>query len=164
MPLRFLLGEELAHILEGLEFEGIAARVEQEHGGLLANLSFESNVRFDHKFGTERLEALCQRFPFFPSQDDAEVRNRNVVPVDRVAVNALLRGGFRVFVNHQLMPVKVEVDPLVTGTTLFQAKDLSVKSAGCSQVVNGDGEVEWRKAHQDSDTVFVVGEHIVGRH
>jgi len=86
----FLFSEELAHILERLEFKSVAARVKEKHGGLLAYLAFKPNVRFDHKLGTKRLQTFGQRFPLLPTQNDAEVRNRDIVSVDRVAVNALL--------------------------------------------------------------------------
>src|SRR5690606_41563949 len=36
-----LLGEELAHVLECLEFQGIATGIEQEHGGLFTHLTLD---------------------------------------------------------------------------------------------------------------------------
>jgi hypothetical protein len=152
-----LFCEKLAHILERLEFEGVTARVEQEHGGLLADLPFETNVRFNHKLRAERLQALGQRFPLFPSQNDAEVRNGYVVAVYRVAMDAFLGCSFRVFVNNQLVALKIEIDPLVAGTTFFQAKHFAIKCACASKVVDRDCEVERREAHQNSNTVFVGG-------
>ncbi|MNP66552.1 hypothetical protein D3C76_1622790 [compost metagenome] len=84
------------------------------------------------------------------------MRNRYVVAIYRVAMDTFLGSGFRVFVNHQLMPIKVEVNPLVAGATLFQAEHFAVKGARASQVVNGDCEVERRETHQNS--IFIVGE------
>jgi hypothetical protein len=77
------------------------------------------------------------------------------VTVDRVAVNTFLGRGFRVFVNDQLVAIKVEVDPLSTGAPFFKSKDFTVKGARCCQIVNGDSEVERREAHQNSDHVFM---------
>ena len=44
-----LLGEELGHIFEGLEFQRIAAGIEKEHRRLFTDLSFEADMRFDHE-------------------------------------------------------------------------------------------------------------------
>ena len=42
-----LLGEQCSHVRKRLQLECIARRVEEEHRRLLADLTFESNVRFD---------------------------------------------------------------------------------------------------------------------
>ena len=41
------MGEELAEVGEGLELEGVAGGVEEEHGGLLADLIFKAGGWFD---------------------------------------------------------------------------------------------------------------------
>lgn len=84
-----LLREDLAHVLEGFELKGVAAWVEQEHGGLLANLAFESDVGFNYELGSEVSQAFCQGFPLIPLQDNAEVRSRHVMAIDRVAQRIL---------------------------------------------------------------------------
>jgi len=45
------LCEKLANVLESLEFEGISARVEQEHGRLFSDLSLEAHVGLDDSGG-----------------------------------------------------------------------------------------------------------------
>ncbi len=42
-----LFGEELGEVGEGFELEGVAGGVEEEHGGLFADLAFEAGVGFD---------------------------------------------------------------------------------------------------------------------
>ncbi len=54
----FLLGKQLAHIPEGLEFQCVTTGVKQKHGGLFTNLTFEANTRFYHKLGIARSQAL----------------------------------------------------------------------------------------------------------
>ncbi|MNC24580.1 hypothetical protein D3C75_726360 [compost metagenome] len=69
-------------------------------------------------------------------------------------MDAFLGGGFWMFVNNQLVAIKIEVDPLVAGTTFFQAEHFAIKCARASEVVNGNCKVERREAHQNSNTVF----------
>lgn len=42
-----LLGEDLGHVSEGFELEGVAGGVVEEHGGLLADLALKADVGFD---------------------------------------------------------------------------------------------------------------------
>ena len=85
---------------------------------LLANLAFESDVGFNHEFGAEVSQAFCQGFPLIPLQDDAEVRGRDVMAIDRVTQSIFLIRHLRVFVNDQSVAVEVKVHPLGSGTTL----------------------------------------------
>ncbi|MNW09041.1 hypothetical protein D3C71_2059420 [compost metagenome] len=52
------------------------------------------------------------------------------------------------FMDHQLMAEEIEVDPLAAGTTLLQAEHGAVEGASSRKVIDGNGEVEGRKAHR----------------
>ena len=73
-------------VLEGLEFEGVAGRVEQEHRGLLAGLTLEAHVRLDHEFHAGAAHALGERVERLHLQHDTTVRHRHAVAVDVIAV------------------------------------------------------------------------------
>lgn len=45
-----LFCKQLAHVLEGFEFQRIATGIEQKHRALFPNLSLESDIGFYHKF------------------------------------------------------------------------------------------------------------------
>src|SRR5690606_14789940 len=144
---RALLGEQLAQILERLEFQGIAAGIEQEHGRLLAHLALEAHIGLDDELRTEGLQAFRQGFPLIPFQDDAEMRHRHVVSVHRIGVGVFLGCRPGMLVDHELVAVEVEIHPLRAGPAFFQAEDLAVEAAGGRQVVHRDGQMEGGQAH-----------------
>lgn len=72
------------------------------------------------------------------------------MPIDRIAVGALLGSGLRLFMDNQLMAVEVEVDPVRAGATLLQPKHFAIKGSSAWKVINRDCEVEGRKAHHGS--------------
>ncbi|MNY24001.1 hypothetical protein D3C86_1576900 [compost metagenome] len=121
---------------------------------MLTDLPFESNVGFDNKFSTEGLQALGQCFPLRPFQNDAEVGNRYVVAVNRIAVNAFLRSGLWMLVDDQLMTIKIKIDPLIAGAPLGESKHFAVERTRSGQVVNRNCQVERRKTHRDSECSF----------
>jgi hypothetical protein len=53
-----LFGEELAGVGEGFELEGVAGGIEEEHGGLFADLAFEAGVGLDDEFDFGRADAF----------------------------------------------------------------------------------------------------------
>jgi hypothetical protein len=53
-----LFCEYLAHVAERLEFEGIAGRVQEEHGGLFAYFPLEANMRLNDEFRIGALEVF----------------------------------------------------------------------------------------------------------
>ncbi len=88
-----LLGEELGEVGEGFELEGVAGGVEEEHGGLFADLAFEAGIGLDDEVDVGRAGAFGELLPVGGREDDAEVGDGDVVAVDRVAAAALrLRG------------------------------------------------------------------------
>ena len=56
-------------------------------------------------------------------------------------------------VNHQLMAEEVEIDPLRAGTALGTAEHLPIEMTRGSEVVDGDGEVEWIDLHGEDELV-----------
>src|SRR5471030_1055323 len=142
-----LFGKQLPNVLERLELQGIAAGVEQEHRRLFTHLALEAHIRFDHELRALRTQPFGQGFPVFPAQHHAEMRHRNVVAVHRVGVRGVLRRGFRVFVNHQLMTEKIVVDPMIAGAAFRATKNVAVEMTGSGQVINGYCQVEGSKAH-----------------
>ena len=76
--------EQLADVLEGLEFQGVAAGIEEEQRRLLAHLPLEAHVRFDDERRAALAQPLRQAFPVLPRQHHAKVRHRYVVAVHGV--------------------------------------------------------------------------------
>src|SRR5882724_1566987 len=58
-----LFGEQRSEIGERLDFDGVARRVEKEHGGLLAGLALEADVGLDNELSPGRFEFIGQQLP-----------------------------------------------------------------------------------------------------
>src|SRR5215472_12624085 len=94
---RALLHEELADISEGLELKRIACRVEEEHRRLFPDLALEADVGLDDELDPRSAKPLCKCLPVLHREHDAEVRNRNIMAINRIVMPlAGLRGGFQV--------------------------------------------------------------------
>jgi hypothetical protein len=81
-----LLCEELREVGEGFELEGVAGRVEEEHGGLFTDLTFEASIGLNDEFDTCGADATGEGFPVGLGEDDAEVGDGDLMAVDRIAV------------------------------------------------------------------------------
>src|SRR5712691_6499536 len=77
-----LLREQPADVLECLELECVAARVEEEHRRLLADLTLEAHVRLDDEAHARGLQLDGEPLPLTHRQDRTEVAHGDVVSVD----------------------------------------------------------------------------------
>ena len=111
---------------------------------MLANLTFETHVRFDDEVDTGLLESVCQRPPGVHRQDDAKMWNRDRIAVNRVAGGIAARRGP---VAHELMAVEVEIDPRVGAATFRTPEQFPVELAGAVEIVDRDGQVERFERH-----------------
>lgn len=68
--------------MEGLEFEGVAGRIEEEEGCLFAGQAFKPNAGFDDELGVSRDKFRRQRLPLRHCQDCSEMAHRNCVTVN----------------------------------------------------------------------------------
>src|SRR5215813_11719576 len=101
-------------VLERLELEGVARRVEEKKRCLLSGLALETDVRLDHETDPVLLQSLGQRRPGIHFQHHTAVRYRHAVAIDRVVVrrDPSLRAQGGIQVAHELMAEQVEVHPL----------------------------------------------------
>ena len=142
MSVRGLLREDPVQVAKGLEFQGVAGGVQEEHGRLFPDLAGETNTRLDDKRGLRLAEPICQLVPVIPGEDHAEVTDGNGLAVDLIAC-----GGGRLWggkVGDYLMAVEVEVHPAFTAPALSASEEAAVECPGLLQIVNGKGQVERR--------------------
>ncbi len=112
-----------------------------DSGALFARLALETRVRLDHEPDALGLQARGHFFPLRHRQHDAHMPHWDAFAVHRIEG---CRGRFlRRKVRHDLVSVKIEVDPLGAGAALRASQRLAVKLAGKSQVVHRKGHVEW---------------------
>lgn len=135
-----LAGKHLGHIVERLEFEGISARVEKEHGCLLPDLTFEANMWLDHELDFGCLQALGECFPLLHGKDGPEMTDRDVMSIDgtRRFVSYLIGSK----VSDDLVTIKIEVDPVIGTAPLPTSQQISVEATCAGQIVNGKCEME----------------------
>jgi hypothetical protein len=55
-----LFRKDLTFVLKGFELQSIATGIQKEHGGLLAYLSFEPDIRFNDEFDPVIPKLICQ--------------------------------------------------------------------------------------------------------
>src|SRR3954447_19263779 len=79
---RSLLREKLVHVLERLELERVAERIQEEHGRLLARQPAEANVRLDDEAGADCRKLVGKPLPIILGEDHAEVAHRDLVAVN----------------------------------------------------------------------------------
>ena len=142
------MGEELCRVREGFEFQSVACGIKEEHGGLLAYLSFEADVGLDDKGDVGGSEAVCEGLPGLHRENDAEVRHGDFVSVHGIVVLDG-RASARLVVRNDLVTEEVEVDPLRGATAFRTAKGGAVKMARGGEIVDGEGDVERGKGQRD---------------
>ena len=69
---------------KGLELQRIAAGVIKEHRGLFAHLALEPYMWFNAEMNARRLYAFGQGFPLRHFQNNAEMRDGDVMAIDGV--------------------------------------------------------------------------------
>ena len=130
-------------ILERLELQRIAGWVEEEHGGLLAGLAAEANVRLDDELDTLREDALGEYFPVGHLENDSAVGDRYPVAVDGIVVRPECASWSKRWIEmaDELMPVKVEVDPRGVAASLGTSQQLSIEATAFGDVADLNGNV-----------------------
>ena len=113
---------------------------------LLSWLAFEADRRLDHEIDIRLLQAIGKGAPFFHREHQAEVRDGNFVPVDRVAGPA--RCGLGSEVSDDLVTVQVEVDPVISAPSFRATEKLAVEAARRFEIVHWERQVEGGKRHE----------------
>ena len=80
-------------IVEGLEFQRIAAGIEKKEGRLFAGLAFETDIGLDDERNFLLLQFCRKFFPFRHGQDRTKMAHRHVVAVNMIMrfVSGLIR-------------------------------------------------------------------------
>ncbi len=142
------LREQRAEVVEALELQRIAGRIEEKHGSLLAHFALKANVGFDHKHHARTLQPFRERLPLVHREHDAEVGDWHVVPVDWIAMLGLCCRFPAMFdVRDDLVPKQIEVDPLRSTPALRAAKNCPIKVPGGVQIIDWESDMKRRKLH-----------------
>jgi hypothetical protein len=135
-----LPGEDLSHVGERLELEGVAEGVEEEHRRLLADLAREADVGLDHEARSCVQQASCQALPIRHRQDRAEVAHRYGPTID-LAGSALVTLRWSQ-VGHDLVTIEIEVDPRWRALPFKAFQQVTVEASSIGQIRDGKGEME----------------------
>src|SRR5579871_22222 len=136
-------------VLEGLELECIAGRIEQEHRRLFAGLSLEPDGRLDLEPHTVLAQPLGQPMPLRHLEYRAAMRDRHAVAVDGVVVGGdpAVLAERRIQVADELVTEQVEVDPVRVAASLAAAEHVRVEPARLVEVAYLHGDVKGRQRH-----------------
>lgn len=134
----------MIRIPECFELKRVARWIEKEHRGLLADLPFESNVRFNHKINVGRGESAGKFLPCFPLKHHAKVGYRNIVTIHRVVVYLRLRIAGRFVMGNDLMAKEIEINPFVSTSTFTTPQQINIKTTCLGNISNRKGEMKRR--------------------
>src|SRR4051812_46961314 len=126
---------------EALELEGVAAGVEQKHGGLLSRLTRVADSGLEDEGDLRSPDAIGQGRKGIPLQQRPEMGHWHLNPFDLTGV--LGRSNIAGRVGRDLVAEEVEVDPRVSAAPLAAAKDVAVESSGRGEIPNEESEMEW---------------------
>lgn len=97
--------------MEVLELKCVAGRIKQEERTLLAGLPFEPDTWLNDKVGPRTLEPICEFHPLSLGQHDTKVFDGNLFAINRV--RGRLPTGVRRQMRDELMPIEIEIDPVI---------------------------------------------------
>mmetsp|Transcript_17687 Transcript_17687/g.40831 ORF Transcript_17687/g.40831 Transcript_17687/m.40831 type:complete len:244 (+) Transcript_17687:267-998(+) len=134
--------KQVLRVLHGLELEVVARGVLEEHCPLLARHPLEPQVRLDDELDARVAHLVRKGLPLLFVEGKPKVRNRHLIPVDRViVVNALVVIASPV--TYNLMPVEAVVHPLAGGDPPLRAPESSPVEFACFlNVANRKRQVE----------------------
>lgn len=128
---------------KGLELKRVATGIEKEHRRLLTRQPLEANIRRNAKGYARRADALGQFLPLRHRQHHTEMRHGHIMSIDRIGRSHRARIG--VEMRHDLMAIKIKIDPMLRTAPLATAQHTPVKGAGGIKIMNGKGKV--KRAH-----------------
>src|SRR4030095_1175493 len=124
---QFLAGEYTIEILETFHLDGITARIEEEHGSLLAGFAFKTHHRWNIERNACLLQPASKREPCVQRQHDAQMRHHHHV-VSNLACSRHFERLSKV--KRNLVSEEIKIDPGIRAATLFASKNGSVKRSG----------------------------------
>ena len=101
----------------------------EEHCRLLPRFPFKADMRLDHEAGPDPFQPIRQLMPFLPFEDQTEMRNGDIVAIDRIAMSvlaSLCRSAWGKMC-HYLMTAQIEVDPVRIGASFRASENAAVK-------------------------------------
>jgi hypothetical protein len=141
-----LLRKQAVNIFEGFEFKRITGWIEKKHCCLLARFALKANVRLNDEFGVRRFETIGQSVPFAHLQHNAEMAARHVVAINIASFRHRAFLGREV--GHNLMTIKIEIDPMIGRTPFFTPQQVKIELAGSGEIVGGKSEMEGLDRHE----------------
>jgi hypothetical protein len=137
-----LLRENLADVLERLEFQGVTARIQEEHRGLFTGLPLKPDMRLDDELGARSTKPVGEGLPLLYGQNGPEVSNGDIITVYRAYRS--VANFVRRKVGDDLMSIKIKIDPAVRTAPLGAAEQIPIEAARSGQIVNRKRQMEER--------------------
>jgi hypothetical protein len=102
-------------------------------------------VRLNDKLGTRLFQFVCKLFPLTHFHDQAKMPHRHIVAIYSAGI--VMPSFGRAEVRHNLVPMKIEVNPIFTGTAFRATQQVTIKGSGFGQ--GCDGKCQVKGLHAD---------------
>src|SRR5215469_5705611 len=149
-PEAALSREQLAaDVAEGLEFQGVAGRIENEERRLLTRGVGEARVRLNHPLDLMPLQPLGEPLPLVRLEHHSEMRDRYAVAVDRIEVRCepALRTEALIQVANELVAIEIEIHPVARAPSFRAAEHPAIEAPRLVQVAHLYCHVKGRQRH-----------------
>ncbi|CUX54738.1 hypothetical protein AGR8A_pAt30020 [Agrobacterium fabrum str. J-07] len=133
--------KDAVEIPETLDFDWVAAWIEEEHRALLARLAFKTNDRRYVEGNAGIFETSCKGKPCFEFKNHAEMRHHHHVIADLARARRFER---LAEMHGNLVAEEIEIDPGVGAASLLTSQNAAIKAAGLVEVGDVIGKVEKR--------------------
>ena len=153
-PLDCSLGcEECFRVFERLEFKRVSGGVEEEHGGLFPGASGEADIGLDDEWDGGGPKFIRQAVPILPWKNHPEVRDGDLVAVDRIMGLGCIRLARLGEVGNQLVAEKIEINPMGVAPSLGATEEAAVKCPGGLDRVDGKGQMKGGKRVHEGESM-----------
>lgn len=115
---------------------------------LFTNFAWKTHMGLDDELDVGSANAIGESPPIGEFEQRAKVWDGNVVTIDRIRSGNSCAALIRDFVDDQLMAKHVEVDPVLSTSTLGKSQHVSVERASFVDLVDGNGEMKARTWHE----------------
>src|SRR5450830_1829187 len=130
----------LRKIGKAFHFDGIAGRIQEEHGCLLAGFPGKADAGRKHELDLGACgQYVRQLAPVIHWQDDAQMRHRHHVLAYLAGIGHL---EWLTQMQRQLMSEKIDIDPGIGAAPFFASQQIAIEVAGGMQIVDVIGEME----------------------
>lgn len=110
---------------------------------MFSDLALKAGVGLNDKANASGTQAFGEELPVPLCQDNSKMWNRNIMPIDRIAMQRrILCGGAGFVMSDDLVAEEVKVDPVLCAPALRQTQYRAVEVPGSFEIIDREGNVK----------------------